>query len=403
MELKENNKIEFDMSELLPLFLNGDKQEGFRVIGEKILNSILEKEFEEYIGATKHERNNQRKDYRNGYKTRVLKTTLGELNLLRPYARYSKFETKLFDNYSRIDKALVSIIIESYLKGVSTRKVDAVISALGVDISHTTVSNLSHEIDELITEFKTSPLESYYPYLYVDATYLKVFNGSRFVSLPVIIAIGVNKKGYRQILDITLDNSESEISYKDFFNTLKSRGIKKVDLVTSDGLKGIKKAASRCFRSSSWQLCTIHVKRNVKNIIPKKDINVVLEYIDDILNAKTIQDAHSIGYAMCAEYELKYPKLIKYLEANLDDMVTYLSFPKSHHRRIRTTNMVERFNKEIKRRTKVIGAFPNENSILRLLIPLALDTNAKWNDRKYLSWENLTHNENADEEFTENF
>ena len=168
MEVKEN-KIEFDLEELAPL-LRANKTEGFRQIGEKILNAILEKEFESFIGAGRHERNEERKDYRNGYKERQLKTTLGELNLLRPYARSGKFETKLFENYSRIDKALVSMIVESYLKGVSTRKVEAVVSTLDIELSHGTVSNLSHELDELVTEFKTSPLKRYYPYLYVDST-----------------------------------------------------------------------------------------------------------------------------------------------------------------------------------------------------------------------------------------
>ena len=213
MEVKEN-KIEFDLQELAPLLI-ANKTEGFRQIGEKILNAILEKEFETFIGAGRHERNENRLDYRNGYKERQLKTTLGELNLLRPYARRGKFETKLFENYSRIDKALVSMIVESYLKGVSTRKVEAVISELDIELSHTTVSNLSHELDELVSEFKTSPLRSYYPYLYVDSLYLKVFNGSRFISKAVMIAIGVNKKGYREILDIAPMESE----------TLKQEGI----------------------------------------------------------------------------------------------------------------------------------------------------------------------------------
>jgi len=402
MELKEN-KIEFDLNELMPLFMGGEKQEGFRKVGEKLLNSILEKEFETFIGAKKHERNEERKDYRNGYKERTLKTTLGELNLLRPYARHGKFETKLFENYSRIDKALVSLIIESYLKGVSTRKVDAIVSELGIEISHTTVSNLSHELDELVTEFKTSSLRAYYPYLYVDAVYLKVFNGARFVSLSVIIAIGVNEEGYREILDIVLEDAESEHAYRDFFKGLKERGIEKVDLVISDGHKGIKSAASKSFIGSSWQLCTVHVKRNLMKIVPKKDIESVLAYFDDVLHAKDIQDAHSIGHGMIATYETSHPKLARFLESNLGDVMTFLSFPKSHHKKIRSTNVLERFNKEVKRRTKVMGAFPTENSVLRLLVPLAVDTNAKWLDRRYVSWENLKQTECADEEFTENF
>lgn len=156
MEFK-GKKLEIDLEEIFPLLLS-DKKEGFRRVGEQLLNSVLEKEFESFIGASKHERSDDRQDYRNGHKERQLKTTLGELNLLRPYARSGKFETKLFENYSRIDKALASIIVESYLKGVSTRKVESVISELDIELSHTTVSTLSRELDELITEFKTSSL-----------------------------------------------------------------------------------------------------------------------------------------------------------------------------------------------------------------------------------------------------
>jgi len=401
MELKEN-KIEFDLEELAPLLI-ANKTEGFRQIGEKILNAILEKEFEAYIGASRHERNESRRDYRNGHKERLLKTTLGELNLLRPYARSGRFETKLFENYSRIDKALVSIIVESYLKGVSTRKVEAVVSALDIELSHATVSNLSHELDELVTEFKTSPLRSYYPYLYVDSLYLKVFNGSRFVSKAVMIAIGVNEEGYREILDIAPMESEAVLTYSDFFDGLKERGIENVDLIISDGHKGIKKTASESFVGSSWQLCTVHFKRNLLKVVPQKDSKSILEEINAMLHSKTLQDAIDYANGMAAAYEVSHPKLIKFLSDNLMDVLTFLSFPKSHHRKIHSTNVLERFNKEVKRRTKVVGAFPSDNSVLRLLVPLAVDTNAKWLDRKYVSWDNLVQSENAEDEFTENF
>lgn len=401
MELK-GKKIEFDLEEFVPLLLS-DKQEGFRVIGEHFLNRVMEKEFESFIGAGKHERSDERQDYRNGHKARQLKTTLGELNLLRPYARSGRFETKLFENYSRIDKALASIIVESYLKGVSTRKVESVISELDIELSHTTVSNLSRELDELITEFGTSPLRRYYPYLYVDALYLKVFNGSRFVSQAVMIAIGVNEDGYREILDIDIAYEESYATYKGFFESLRKRGIKQVDLVISDGHRGIKKAASESFTGSSWQLCSIHMKRNLMKIIPKKEMNEVFEYLNDVLNAKDIQEAMNISHGMIATYEDKRPKLAKYLMDNLGDVITFLAFPKRHHRKIHSTNVLERFNKEVKRRTKVVGAFPSEGSVLRLLVPLAVDTNAKWLDRKYVSWEDLEQTNEADDEFTEKY
>ena len=402
MEWKENNKIEFDLQELAPLLI-ANKTEGFRQIGEKILNAILEKEFEAYIGAGRHERNTERKDYRNGYKERMLKTTLGELNLLRPYARHGHFETKLFENYSRIDKALVSMIVESYLKGVSTRKVEAVLSALDIELSHGTVSNLSHELDELVTEFKTSPLKSYYPYLYVDALYLKVFNGARFVSRAVMIAIGVNEEGYREILDMAPMESESVVTYSEFFDGLKERGIAQVDLIISDGHTGIKKAASESFIGSSWQLCTVHFKRNLLKMVPQKDSKTILEEINTILHFPTMQEAVNYANGMAAAYEVSHPKLIRFMTDHLMDTLTFLAFPKSHHRKIHSTNVLERFNKEVKRRTKVVGAFPGDNSVLRLLVPLAVDTNAKWLDRKYVSWDNLVQSGGAEEEFTENF
>lgn len=401
MDLK-GKKIEFELEEFIPLLLS-DKQEAFRLIAEKFLNRVMESEFETFIGAGKHERSEDRIDYRNGYKERQLKTTLGELNLLRPYARSGRFETKLFENYSRIDKALASIIVESYLKGVSTRKVEAVVSELGIDISHTTVSTLSYELDELIAEFRTSPLRNYYPYLYADALYLKVFDGARFVSKAVMIAIGVNEDGYREVLDIDIIHDESYATYKGFFDTLKERGIEKVDLVISDGHKGIKKAASHSFVGSSWQLCTVHMKRNLMKIVPKKSLTEVLGWIDDVLHAKDYSEAIGIAHLMMAHYEEKMPRLTKFLGDNLGDTITFLAFPKRHHRKIHSTNGLERFNKEIKRRTKVVGAFPSEGSALRLLVPLAVDTNAKWLDRKYVSWENMEHDNDVEEEFTENF
>jgi transposase-like protein len=398
----EYDKIEFNMNEFAPLLLQ-DKQEGFRRIGEMFLNAVLEKEFAAFIGAEKGQRNEDRKDYRNGSKERRLKTTLGELNLLRPYARNSKFETKLFENYSRIDKALASIIVESYLKGVSTRKVESIVGELGIDLSHETVSRLSHELDESVTAFKCSGIEAYYPYLYIDATYLKVFDGIRFVSKAVMIAIGVNALGMREILDIAPMESEAVATYTDFFDGLKERGLQKVDLIISDGHKGIKRAASESFVGSSWQFCTVHLKRNLMKIVPKKELEEVLEYLNDLLSCETFEQAISIANGMIATYEDNKPKLAKFLMDNLYDACMFMTFPKTHRRKIHSTNILERFNKEIKRRTKVIGAFPNDGSVLRLLVPLAIETNAKWLTRKYVDWDNLVQLQRAEDEITEIF
>jgi transposase-like protein len=217
-----------------------------------------------------------------------------------------------------------------------------------------------------------------------------------------MIAIGVNEDGYREVLDIDIMEEESYPSYLGFFDALKDRGISKVDLIISDGHKGIKRAASESFNGSSWQLCSVHFKRNLMKIVPKKSLNEVLDCLSDVLKATSVDEAHSLGHKMIATYEEKFPRLAKYLTDNLGDMMTFLAFPKRHHRKIHSTNLVERFNKEVKRRTKVVGAFPSEGSVLRLLVPLAVDTNAKWMDRKYVAWEDLEHDCEVDDEFTEN-
>jgi len=218
-----------------------------------------------------------------------------------------------------------------------------------------------------------------------------------------MIAIGVNEEGYREILDIDINHEESTASYEAFFDVLKERGVQKVDLIISDGHKGIKRAAAGSFIGSSWQLCTVHFKRNLLKVVPQKDSKSILEDINALLHSKTLEDAIAYANGMTKAYEVSHPKLVRFLTNNLMDILTFLSFPKPHHRKIHSTNVLERLNKEVKRRTKVVGAFPGDNSVLRLLVPLAVDTNAKWLDRKYVSWDNLVQSKEAEEEFTENF
>lgn len=234
------------------------------------------------------------------------------------------------------------------------------------------------------------------------ALYLKVFDGARFVSQAVMIAMEVNEEGYREILDIDIVHEESYPAYKGFFDALKERGVKRVDLVISDGHKGLKRAASESFTGSSWQLCTVHMKRNLMKIIPKKGFEEVGQYLNKVLAADTVTEAISLGKEMMEHLGDKYPKLEKFMMENLDDAITFLAFPESHRRKIHSTNVLERFNKEVKRRTKVVGAFPSEGSVLRLLISLVVDTNAKWLGRKYLSWEDLEQDGEVVCEFTEN-
>lgn len=217
------------------------------------------------------------------------------------------------------------------------------------------------------------------------------------------MAIGVNSTGVREILDITPMENESTATYTDFFDGLKDRGVKKIDLIISDGHKGIKKAAKESFIGSSWQFCSVHLKRNLMKIVPKKELDTVLAELNEVLKADSFVEATALANGMIANYENSKPKIAEFLMNNIYDSCTYLTFPKTHWRKLHSTNVLERFNKEIKRRTKVIGAFLSDGSILRLLVPLAIETNANWLKRNYVSFENAVQCQKAEDEITEIF
>ncbi|AKB35230.1 Mobile element protein [Methanosarcina siciliae C2J] len=341
-----------------------DQEDGIRHLITWFLNLVMEEEALLQAGAQRYERTDSRKASRNGYKPRTLLTRYGELELLKPQFREFPFETQIFDKYSRVEQAILSAVAESYLQGVSTRRVDNVMTALGVKgISASSVSRITKELDEKVSEFLSKPIEHEILYLFIDATYLKVRDGLHYENKALFIVAGIRDDGLREILGVKLSDSEDSLFWKDLFEDLKERGLRGVKLIVSDGHKGIQKAVRESFIGSSWQMCHVHLTRQALKKVPKKKQKEVAEKIKEAL-----EDRHKYSDLIRELDKMGYEGAADTIERFQYDVMNYMQFPKSHWRRIRTTNMMERTNKEIKRRTKVVGAFPNQESVLRLIL-----------------------------------
>ncbi|MCS3924966.1 IS256 family transposase [Methanosalsum natronophilum] len=359
--------------DLITDYLN-DEKDALIPLLTWFLNRVMEQEALEQSGAQKYQRTEYRKALRNGYRDRTLTSRHGELELRKPQFREFPFETKVFDKYSRTEKAIENAIVESYIQGVSTRKVEKIIAQLGVEnISRSRVSRIAQELDEKVNEFLNKPIESQMRYLFVDATYFKIREGVRYLNKPMFIVAGVNEEGYREILGARIADSEDAMFWEDFFSDLKERGLKGVELVVSDGHKGIQKAIQTSFIGSSWQMCHVHFIRTVLKKVPKKYHKQVTEKLKEIL-----EDAGKIPELV---QEMDVPgvrKAADTIERFKDSLNNYQAFPEEHWKRIRTTNIMERINKELKRRSKVVGAFPNQEALMRLGVSILIDMNEEW-------------------------
>ena len=350
------------------------QEDGIRQLITWFLNLVMEEEALLQAGAQRYERTASRKASRNGYKPRTLLTKYGELELLKPQFREFPFETQVFEKYSRVEKSILAAVAESYLQGVSTRRVEKVMTALGVEgISASSVSRITKELDEKIEEFLSKPIEHEIPYLFVDATYLKVRDGLHYENKALFVVAGIRDDGLREILGVRLADSEASLFWQDLFEDLKERGLRGVKLVVSDGHKGIQKAVRESFIGSSWQMCHVHLIRQVLKKVPKKKQKEISEKIKEALVDRQmlqdlIRELDNMGYKSAADT----------LEHFQYDVMNYMQFPQSHWRRIRTTNMMERTNKEIKRRSRVVGAFPSQESVLRLVVSILIDINEDW-------------------------
>ena len=359
-----------------------DQDDGLKKLLTWFLNLVMQLEAIQQSDAEPYQRIDSRKAHRNGYKERSLKTRVGEIRLKKPQFREISFETKVFDRYSRVEKALINAVLESYLQGVSTRRIQDIVSRLGIEsLSASSVSRISKELDEKVEEFLKRPIEHPIPYLFVDASYFKVRNDSRYVTKAFMIVTGVRDDGYREILGARIADGEDELFWSGLFQDLADRGLSGVKLVVSDGHKGIRKAVEKSFLGASWQMCHVHLIRAVLRNVAKKYHKEIADKIKMALEDETkmqqlIQELESRGYSKSADTA----------ESFRFSLWNYRAFPREHWRRIRTTNGLERINKELKRRTRVVGAFPSDQSFMRLGVSILIDINEEWmTTRKYLS------------------
>lgn len=368
------------------LFLSNGKDEAFSKLLEEIFNQVLLAQSSEQLGAEPYERTEARTAYRNGFRDRQMTTRVGTLTLKVPRHRDGQFSTELFARYQRSEQALVLAMMEMVVNGVSTRKVEKITEELcGKKFSKSTVSELCKGLDPIVEAFKTRPLKAHYPFVQVDALYLKVRENGRVESKGLLVAVGINEEGYREIIGFSLANSETEDSWGAFFNSLKERRLKDVRLVTSDNHKGLVNAVRKHFQGASWQRCQTHFSKNVIDSTPKSLQPEIKEDLRNLYDAIDIESARKYRDLMFAKYEAKAPKAVAILDEGFDDVTAVLSLPLYYRKRLRTTNGVERLNQEIRRRERVIRIFPNEASVIRLMGALLMEQDEKWQTgRKYL-------------------
>jgi len=359
-------------------------------IVQNALQHILEAEISHHLNAEPYQRTPSRKGYRNGYKPRQLKTRVGSLELLIPQDRDGTFRTELFEKYQRNEKALVLSLMTMYLEGISTRKVRDVTEVLcGTSFSKSTVSNLTRQLDEDLQAWRSRPLEVEYPYLMVDARYEHVRVDHQVVSLGVLIVTGVRADGYREILAVAVSDTESEATYQEVFRSLKTRGLRGVQLVTSDDHAGLRAAISRHFQGASWQRCQVHFARNLLGRVARKHRKHLAEDLKGIFRAPTLEWAWKAVVEVVDAWRGSHRALAEHLEGHVEECLVCFAFPVSHRLRIRTTNSLERLNQEIKRRTRVVRIFPNRESCLRLVTASCMETSEEWlSGKRYLdmSW-----------------
>lgn len=381
--------ITLDHTFLHELFTGNNRNGSFSKLLELILNQILKAEATEQVNALPYERSNERNTYRNGYRDRSYTTRIGTITLEVPRLRNGEFKTEVFNRYQRSEQSLILAMIEMVVNGVSTRKVKSITEELcGKSFSKSTVSSLCKQLDPEVKAFRNRPLNKKYPFVIVDAIYLKVREDKKVRSKGILIATAVNEEGYREVIGFQIADSESEISWSNFFSSLKERGLQNVDIVVSDSHQGLVKAIAKCFQGASWQRCQTHFSRNILAATPKRFQPAIKESLRNIYQANNIENARKALKETIDTFEKMAPNAIDILEEGFDDITTVISLPLKYRKRLRTSNSIERMNEEIRRRERVIRIFPNEQSAIRMIGALLIEHNEKWlSGRKYLYME----------------
>jgi transposase-like protein len=355
-----------------------------------VTGRMMEMEVESLTGAAHGERSADRTNSRNGYRTRNWETRAGTVPVAIPKLRTGSYFPSFLDPRRASEKALVAVIQEAYIQGVSTRSVDDLVKSMGMTgISKSQVSRLCEDIDGRVKTFLDRPIEGSWPYLWIDATYVKVREGGRIVSVAVIIAVAVNTDGRREVLGMEVGASEAEAFWTKFLRSLTSRGLRGVKLVISDSHEGLKAAAKKVLRAT-WQRCRVHFMRNALANVHAKQRGMVAAAIRTAFTQETEKEAHAEWRAVADRLRERFPRASAVMDDAEHDVLAYMSFHKSHWSQIHSTNPIERLNLEVKRRTNVVQIFPNEAAIVRLVGALLLEQNDEWAvSRRYMSLETL--------------
>jgi transposase-like protein len=368
-----------------------DEDDAFRRLLERIVQDVLEEEMDQTLGAGKSERTGNRQGYRSGYYGRTLITRVGKLELRVPQDRQGRFRTEVFERYQRSEKALVGSLAEMYIQGVSTRKVKEITEQLcGHEFSAATVSRINQTLDEELAKFANRRLEEEYPYLVLDARYEKVREDGVIRSQAVQVAIGINREGRRCVLAIELANRESMTSWREFLVKLKQRGLRGVEFVVTDDHAGLKQAIVEVLPEAAWQRCYVHFLRNALDYLPRKANDDCLVELRWLYDRHDLEQARQDLAAWLVKWQSKYAKMCAWVEANIEETFTFYRLPAEHHKHMKSTNMLERINEELKRRTLVVRIFPNAASCLRLVRALAAEIHEDWIEAtRYLNMELL--------------
>lgn len=358
-----------------------------KALMKEALQEVLEGEMTQFLGAAPSERSEGRSGYRAGYYGRSLVTRIGKLELRVPRDRGGEFSTALFERYARSERALVSALAEMYVQGVSTRKVKAITEELcGHSFSASAISSINKGLDEALGRFAKRRLDESYPYLILDARYERVRDAGVIAHRAVLIAIGINGEGQRQVLAVELANRESQSSWKEFLSGLKERGLSGVEFVVSDDHAGLKRAIREVLTEAPWQRCYVHFLRNALDYLPRKADDDCLQELRWLYDRRDIGEANRDLAAWVVKWQGKYAKLVDWVESNIAETLTFYRLPRAHHKHLKSTNMLERLNEEIKRRTRVVRIFPNAQSCLRLIRALCVETHEGWlEDNRYLN------------------
>ena len=368
--------ITLNQDEILQL-ISDDRDSAFKKLLQDSLNSILKAESTEQLKAEPYQRTEERTGSRNGFRDRPLTTRIGQMILKVPKHRDGEpFKTFVFDNYCRSEAALIVTMAEMCVNGVSTRKVSQVMETLcGKSFSKSTVSEACKELDEKVKEFRERPLTGEYPFMTIDATYFKLRENSRVISKALMIAYATNSEGHREIIGFGVYRNESKETWNDFLKRLKARGLNGVRMITSDAHEGIIDAISKQFPDVPWQRCQFHFSRNITQKTPAKYQKGLASELQDMFNCKTIEAARKRRDEIIADYKDVAEEAMICLEEGFEAAMTIMVLPGYLHKYFRTSNQIERLNKELKRRSKVIGVFPNEDSLMRLMGAVLMERN----------------------------